>query len=137
MRPRKPYVPIAREHFDKPKAGASNPPADGPRRYLSRKGSKPPTTAKEIARTKAKDPSEKQIAYLRSQLGDESLAMTIRYVEFANNVESGGGSLNRWDILKGKTWLSRIYWIRAIDMLEYGSNDLYSAEELVAESEEI
>jgi hypothetical protein len=63
--------------------------------------------------------------------------MTIRYVEFANNIESGGGSLNRWDILKGKTWLSRIYWIRAIDMLEYGRNDLYSAEELVAESEDI
>ena len=138
MRLRKAYVPIPREHFEQSRKAGAKAPADrdGPMRFVSRKGSKPPKTAREIARTKAKDPSDKQIRYLQYLLGDESLGMTIRYVEFANNIESGGGSLNRWDILKGKTWLSRMYWIRAIDMLEFGRNDLYSAEDLVAESME-
>lgn len=138
MRLRKPYVPIPREHFTEAAKGKPSAVSGkaGPQRFLVRKGSRPPKTAKEIARTKAKDPSDKQIRYLQHMLGDESLGMTVRYVEFANNVESGGGSPNRWDILKGKTWLSRVYWIRAIDMLEFGKNDLYSAEELVAESME-
>ena len=40
--------------------------------------------------------------------------------------------MNKWD--RQRTWLSRIYWIRAIDMMQKGSNDLTSAREEIAVS---
>ena len=83
----------------------------------------------------AKDATKEQQGFLRSLMGGFEECPTpvmIRFVEFANQLPSGAGTMNKWD--RQRTWLSRIYWIRAIDMMQKGSNDLTSAREEIAVS---
>lgn len=83
--------------------------------------------------SKASDASDKQRGYLRILLGGFENCHTselIRFVEFANQLPSGVGSMSKYD--KNMVWLSSIYWVRAIDMALKGSNDLTSAIDEVA-----
>lgn len=83
----------------------------------------------------AKPASEKMIGLLRHLLGDFENCPTIalyRFVEFANQLPSGHGTMDKFDRLR--VWLSAIYWIRAIDMAQKGSNDLCSGIDEIAVS---
>jgi hypothetical protein len=71
--------------------------------------------------SKAKPPSPKQVSYLKSLLGGVPERVAERFVEFANQLPSSSG-----------THLTRIHWVRAIDMAIKGSNDLCTAIDEVA-----
>jgi hypothetical protein len=61
------------------------------------------------------------VAYLAALLDTRRFSEVVRFVEFSNQVYSGQGTRRP---VQGKTFLSRIYWIRAIQMAEKGYNDL-------------
>lgn len=73
----------------------------------------------------AQDASEAQWNLLAGMLDTDRQSTVIRYVEFANQIHSGTGSLNKWE--PRKIWLSRVYFIRAIDMLMKGYTEVTSA----------
>lgn len=80
----------------------------------------------------AKHASQAQINYLSDIFECPRLAVLVRFVEFANGLSSNTGSMQPFE--KGKTFLSRIYWIRAIDMAKTGQNVECNADDEVARS---
>ena len=95
-------------------------------------------TDQEIARSNASPATSKQINYMRNLLGGCSTECACDFVCWANGLFPGTGSLNRWDQRPPmrKLWLSSYYWRQAIDMALTGSNDYFTAEELIKGSEE-
>lgn len=71
----------------------------------------------------AQDASEAQWNLLSGMLDTDSQSTVVRYVEWANQMQSNTGSHNKYG---GKIWLSRIFFIRAIDMAMKGYNELTS-----------
>lgn len=80
----------------------------------------------------SKPPTQAQINSLAEMIGTASREQCIRFVEFANQISSGMGSLRPFQ--KHRIFLSRIYWIRAMRMAETGSNELCNADDEVAQS---
>lgn len=78
-------------------------------------------------------PTDWHFETLGDQLGQCSRASLIRYVEFANQLPSGNGSLNPFDHPR-KTFLSRQHFSRAIDLASRGHNVLTTVEEELAAS---
>lgn len=56
----------------------------------------------------------------------------IRFVEWSNGLYGGQGSLSKWE--KGKTWLSRAYFYRAIQMHKHGENEWFNGADLNAQA---
>lgn len=79
------------------------------------------------------DATERQYSMLHYQLGEASHSQVIRWVEFSNQVLSGHGTLNRFDVPR-KVFLSRIYFIRAINMAMTGWNELTNVDAEIAYS---
>lgn len=80
----------------------------------------------------ASDASDEQWEQLRGLLDYPQRSSLLRFVEFANQLSSGVGTVNRWD--KGKVWMTAIYFRRAIQMALHGENDLCSANDEFAVS---
>lgn len=76
------------------------------------------------------DASEKQWGMMYHQLGQCSRYQVITYVAWANGVYPAAATLDRFD--KRKTFLSRIFWIRAINMALHGFSECGSEAELLA-----
>lgn len=78
------------------------------------------------------DASEKQWGMLYYQLGQCSRHQVITYVAWANGVYPAAATLDRFET--GKVFLSRIFWIRAINMALHGFNECGSEAQLLAEA---
>lgn len=80
----------------------------------------------------AKEASDAQIYKLSAELGHPPSSVYCGFVCWANGYYFGTPyTLTKWG--KG-LYISRIFWIRAIEMALNGSNDLFSAADLVAMS---
>jgi len=77
----------------------------------------------------AKPVSQEQFRYLANILGVQRYSQLIAFVEWSNQVPCGAGSRTP---KRGKVFLSRIFWGRAIDMALKGYCDLWSCEDLAA-----
>lgn len=77
--------------------------------------------------SKAKPASEKQWNYLGALTGARTRGELVRFVEFANQIPSGHGTLDIYD--RRRVFLSTIYFIRGIEMALHGQNDLCRAED--------
>jgi hypothetical protein len=102
----------------------------GPKLYIIAKTG---LTDEQIVRSNAKPASTNQINYLRNLLGGSSTELACDFVSWSCGMYPGTGSLNRWDQHPPmrKVWLSSFYWRQAIDMALSGSNDYFTAEELI------
>lgn len=81
----------------------------------------------------AQEASDKQWGKLSALLGPECSRNTlIDFVAWSNGLYTAQATLNKYE--RGKVWLSRIYWINAIEMAMHGYNRHFSAIELFAQS---
>lgn len=88
-------------------------------------------------RSNARPYTEAQWFRLSSELGVTYPPYIIRYVEFANGLSSGQGTLRQpewYEKPTEKVWLSRVFWIEAINLAINGTNSHYTESGLMAES---
>lgn len=83
--------------------------------------------------SQAQEATDKQWGKLSALLGPECSRNTlIDFVAWSNGLYTAQATLNKYE--RGKVWLSRIYWINAIEMAMHGYNRHFSAIELFAQS---
>lgn len=102
-------------------------------RQASRRATLRQDKAKKIEHfSNAKEVTDQQMMKLSELLGHPPASQYCGFVCWANGYYFGTPyTLNKWG--KG-LYISRVYWIRAIEMALNGSNDLFSAADLIAMS---
>jgi len=83
-----------------------------------------------MLRRTAQPISEKQWGLLANLLLTGNRVTLVRFIEWANDMPSDAGTLNRWD--KTRVWLSRRYMVEAINMAKHDVNSHGTAWELLA-----
>lgn len=95
------------------------------------------SAARAKLRSQARPYTEAQWTRLSVELGVTYPPYIIRFVEFANGLSAGQGTLRQPEWFEKpteKVWLSRVYWIEAINLAINGFNAHYTEAALMAES---
>lgn len=95
------------------------------------------SAARARLRSQARPYTDAQWHRLATELGVTYPPYILRYVEFANGLSSGQGTLRQPEWFEKpteKVWLSRVFFIEAINLAINGTNSYFTEAELMAES---